>query len=845
MIDKFQLQPMNDDPLNGNGALSAQQQPEIDLRAYWEVLTRRKGTVAAVALLVFALGAFWTFIQKPVYTARGTLLIEKEPNILSFEQVLQIEAMRDDFYQTQYKLLESRTLAGDVITRLNLARNRGFAGAPAPGKPAPDPTDVAYQEQLIDRFLGGLEVKPVRMTRLVQVGYRSGDARLASDCVNGIADAFIDLNINMKYAATEQATEFLSGQIATLQTEIQTKEKELQNLEAKANIVVLSDQETTVINSLGELNAALTAAQIDRVKKEAVYNQLKNATPDSLPEDVTDPLIAKLREDYARVKAEVKRLEERFQPDYPELVRLNGTLQATRKSLEDECKNLVSAARADYQTALQKEKSLGGAFNSQKNAAFKMNSSAVLYNGLKVEIQNKKVLLDSLLRRQSETGVEARLKGLRTSNIRIVDRARPPLHPSSPNKKRNLILALLLGLGGGVGLAFLFDHLDNSIKTAEDVEKCSGLPTLGIVPKFDSETLRKNYYYGGYGHHGRRRREKGEEAPEGVAVGATGASAGGDGGNGGRPDKRKKADGYLGDLKITDAEGRVGEVKAKGGAADGGDELARIVAAAVAERSRAAAAGTGAGGGGAAPAVPVPMKPSVPRMPVTIELAPYHFPNSRLAETYRSIRTSLLLSSAEPGVHTIGVTSAMPGEGKTVTVVNLAIVLAQLGKRVVIVDSDLRKPRQHRILQVKNTFGITGFLVDSTDPRLLVKPTTVPNMFLVNTGPVAPNPAELLGSPKMEKLIAELRGAYDYVLFDLPPMMEISDAMIVGSKVDGLIMVVHGDKTPREALTKIAQRLRGVNVRTLGVVINNTQAHGHSRYYYEKGYGRYYGEGEA
>ncbi|MCK7482908.1 MAG: hypothetical protein M0C28_41690 [Candidatus Moduliflexus flocculans] len=125
-----------------------------------------------------------------------------------------------------------------------------------------------------------------------------------------------------------------------------------------------------------------------------------------------------------------------------------------------------------------------------------MNSSAVLYNGLKVEIQNKKTLLDSLLRRESETGVEARLKGLRTSNIRVVDRARVPVRPSSPNKKRNLILALLLGLGGGVGLAFLFDFLDNSVKTSEDVERYAGLPTLGVVPKFSLEGANKAYSYG-------------------------------------------------------------------------------------------------------------------------------------------------------------------------------------------------------------------------------------------------------------------------------------------------------------------------------------------------------------
>ena len=215
-----------------------------------------------------------------------------------------------------------------------------------------------------------------------------------------------------------------------------------------------------------------------------------------MPEAINNPLIQRLREEYVRLKREYQKMEERFQPDYPELQRTKVEMDSARKSLEDETQNLGKGAYSEFQTALKKERSLEAEFNEQKSAAFQMNSSAVLYNGLKVEIQNKKTLLDSLLRRESETGVEARLKGLRTSNIRVVDRARVPVRPSSPNKKRNLILALILGLGGGVGLAFLFDFLDNSVKTSEDVERYAGLPTLGVVPKFSLEGANKAYSYG-------------------------------------------------------------------------------------------------------------------------------------------------------------------------------------------------------------------------------------------------------------------------------------------------------------------------------------------------------------
>ena len=727
-------------------------QQEINLRDYWEKIRRRKGTVLSFAGAVFILTAFWTFIQRPVYTAKGTLLIEKEPNILSFEQVFQIETMRDDFYQTQYKLLSSRTLAEEVVTRLSLATNEEFVGKPDKRRMPADPNNQVFRENLIDGFLGRLEVKPVRLTRLVEVNFQARNPKLAAECVNELTNAFIDLNINMKYAATEQATQFLGGQIKSLQTDIEQKSSQLQDLEAKANIVALGEKETTIIDRLGELNKALTEAQIERYKKEATYKELQNVTPDFVPEAINNPLIQRLREDYVKLKREYEKMQERFQPDYPELQRTKVEMDSARKSLADETQNLVKGAYSDYQTALKREQSLEGAFNNQKTAAFQMNSSAVLYNGLKIEVQNKKNLLDSLLRRESETGVEARLKGLRTSNVRVVDRARVPVRPSSPRKARNLALALLLGFGGGIGLAFLFDFLDNSIKTSDDVEKYAGLPTLGVVPKFSLDGTEKGYLY-----YRRKRAHRLEGKKDGV-------------------------------IQLEAGEGLAAGEKA-------------------------------------------PDQKQEKHQPRVIELIPHLFPNSRLAESYRSIRTSLLLSSADQPLKTIIVTSALPGEGKTVSVANLGITLAQSGKSVLIVDADLRRPRQHRIFNIKNTFGLTSYLTDSIEFRKVVKTTAIPNLCLVNSGPVPPNPADLLGSDKMTAFVEMLRDKCDYILFDMPPMLEISDALILGSKVDGMVLVVHGDKTSKDALKRARERLDMLKVKTIGVIINNINVQRHGYHY--------------
>jgi capsular exopolysaccharide synthesis family protein len=219
--------------------------------------------------------------------------------------------------------------------------------------------------------------------------------------------------------------------------------------------------------------------------------------------------------------------------------------------------------------------------------------------------------------------------------------------------------------------------------------------------------------------------------------------------------------------------------------------------------------------------------------PMTIELVPHYFPNSRLAESYRSIRTALLLSSADRPVKTMAVTSTLPGEGKTVSVANLAVTLAQSGKTVLVVDADLRRPRQHRLFKVKNTFGLTTYLTDSVSVKDVVKSTDIPNLFLVNAGPIPPNPAELLGSDKMTRFIKMMREECDFMLFDLPPMLEISDALILGAKVDGLVLVVWGDKTSREALKKTREKLDMLKVRTLGVIINNVTLPHHGGYYYK------------
>jgi len=717
----------------------------ISLQDLWAVVLKRKWTILSFALVVVAAVTIASFLQKPTFTSKGLLLIEEEPNILTFEKIYKMDTFTSDYYQTQYEMLRSRVLADNTLERLKLYENQKYIGKLLSKNASSNTPDAIFREKLIDSFLKQLSVKSIT-NRLVEVSFRDADPKLAADVVDTLFEAYIDMNIQKKYFTTEKATNFLSKQISTINAEIEEKEKKLLEYGAEKNIVILSEKETTMIEKLKALNQALAEAQIDRLKKEANYNEIKFANPDNIPESLANEVILKLREEYARLNREYVKKSDIYKTDFPEMQRLTAELNSVRESLINETQNLINAAYADYQAALNKEKYLQQAFGKQNQEANKVNSSAILYNSLQAEIENKKTVLRALLTRQGETDVSLRLKGFGATNVSILDRATVPLYPSSPQKKRNIILAFMVGLFGGLGLAFLFEVQDKSVKNIRDVEKYSRLPVLGIIPAFSVDGFRKHYY--------KEQHEKKKEIEQ---------------------------------LGISESM----EKK---------EEASKIE---------------------------------------SIELITHFLPKSSISENYRSIRTSLLLSSAGPKPKTFAISSPLPQEGKTVMVSNLAVTFAQTGKTVLIIDSDLRKPKQHKIFEIKNHSGLTNFLTGHIEGDDLIKKTQVPHLYLINSGPVPANPLELLSSEKMTNLVDSLKTHFEYILIDTSPLLLFSDAIVLGPKIDGVILVVWGGKTSREALKRSSEKLDNHKVKCLGIIMNSADLREHD-YYYMKHYHHYY-----
>lgn len=215
------------------------------------------------------------------------------------------------------------------------------------------------------------------------------------------------------------------------------------------------------------------------------------------------------------------------------------------------------------------------------------------------------------------------------------------------------------------------------------------------------------------------------------------------------------------------------------------------------------------------------------RMPATpstpARLINHRNPRSPVAEAYRQLRTNIQFSSLDKKIQTLLLTSTGPQEGKSTTLANLAIAIAGTGSKVIVVDCDLRRPTQHKLFNLTNGNGLTNLMVEHDLSNLNCQPTDVPNLSVITTGPIPPNPSELLGSHRMEEIIARLRSEADYVLFDTPPVVAVTDAAVLATKVDGVVLVIQANRTKRDVAQRAKAQLEKVGANLIGVVLNSVK----------------------
>jgi succinoglycan biosynthesis transport protein ExoP len=719
------------------------------LREYLRVLIKRKWLVTAVIVGIFMSVAIASLRQTPVYDAVGRIAVNKaDSNLISFKD----SAPDTDYVyeqsdlDTEVRILQSDLLALQVIRQLNLDKRPEFGGRPDQKEAnlVADPlqTDSKRASALLAAFHGRLRVTLIPNTRIMEIHFTSTDPQLAASVVNTLAATYVDQNYQTKFESTMQASQWLSKQLVDLQMKVETSQEKLVRYQKEHEILGIDEKQNIITEKLDELNKEMTAAESDRMQKEAVYRQTQSNDPDvvaaAIIADTTGAgttagsgLLDKLREQQANLRIQVAEISTQFGPSYPKVAQLNSQLKEIDRQLQTETSKAVDHLKGQYQAALQRETMLRESFDKQKQEANKLNESAIEYSLLKRDLDSNRTLYEGLLEKLKEAGVTA---GLRSNNFRIIDAARVPTAPSEPNIPRNLSFALVLGVISGVGLAFLLENMDNTVRTPEQAQVISGLPSLGMIPLGSKS-----------GNHG----------PAGKRLALTASKE-------------------------------------------------------------------------------------------VVETVTQVRPQSQMAESYRALRTSLLLSNLGAPPKVIMVTSARPQEGKTTTSINTAIVLAQKGVRVLLIDADLRRPSVHKTLGMGPRSGLSNVLTGSaTVQQTITLSPILSNLFILPAGTPPPNPAELLASANMRVLIDELRGQYDHIVIDTPPTLSVTDAVVLSPRADATILVIRSGQTTKQALRRSRDILMQVNAHVAGVLLNAVDLTSPDYYYYyeyQGKYGHYYQE---
>ncbi len=725
------------------GVEGAAPHKEIHLADYWAVVVKRRRLILICLAAALMGGVLATVLKTPNYRSKTVLDVERDASRPVPFASQGNEGTASEFLPSQIQLMQSREIAERVVRRLNLLadpefnpkhyqRYRPDSKGKAPVIKEKDIVDAALDVQ------NSLDVTIMRNTSLVEVSASAPSPRLAAAIPNAVADAYIDWNVESRFKLIGQSSQFLSTQIEQAKAEIEEKEKELLNYGRQKEIVSLDANANPALEKLQSVNRDLASAVADRVAKEAKYDELRLAPPETIAE-TTGGNVSTLRADLQKLERDYADKSSIYKPEWPAMQQLKTQIEETKKNLNtavtEGAAKTVQAARNEYMTALRREQNLRTMTRTEQSAALSAGGSAVEYRNLRVEVDTKRALLDNLLRQQGETEVISRLRDDQLTSVRIVDRALEPGKPYEPSLKKNLLIAVFLGGGLGIGLAFFLSYLDRTLRSPEQVERLVQLPPLGVIPAL----------------------------PEATAPGMA----------------------------------RTRIFRSKAAVEDG-------------EINRDA-----------------------------IELAPHNEPRSPIAEAYRAFRTALMLSRAG-GVKSVVMTSAFPHEGKTTTAVNLAVVLGQLGRRVLLVDADLHKSRLHEIFRVPNRVGLVSVLAEGIEPSRAIVKTSVPGVFVVPSGPEAPNPSGLLASEAMRKFLELAAVNFDHVIVDSPPVLPVSDTLVFALQTDGVVLCVRGGATSREHVIRARDRLRRSGVPIVGVLINALEPEraAYDRYEYAYGYPR-------
>ncbi len=705
------------------------QEDEINFGKLLSTLSNYKGTIISVFLIFLITSIIATLLVRPQYTAKSVIEINpQKASSIKFDTVDQQQvAKADEYIRTQVSVLKSNSVALDVAKTLKLYDEAEFNGEESQRgikatiksvinafqnktgvESAADDTYTAENNFLM-RFNKKLSVNPERRSYMLRVSYTSFDPELSADIVNSVIKAYIKSDNQKRFNSSSSAKKFLESEIADVQARLEKSERDLTERARVGGIVDLENGDNVAKQRLTELGSRLAETQASRIEAQTKLYAAKQSSIDGLPEVITQSTVSSLKARLSSLNAEYDEQLKIFKPSYPSMQQLAAKIEEVESGLAKEKQDIISSISSNYSRLKQQESLLTKAVKAQEEKILNLKDKSVSYNILKREWETNRQLYKGLLERMKEVSV---MSGMEKNTASVIDVARVPMGPSSPNLLLNSMIGSLLGLMSGLGLAFFLNFMDKRVKNIDDLELLVKLPSLGLVPHIE-----------------------------------------------------------------------------------------------VAENS-------------------------------SLDMESIVSPSGVCAEAYRSVRTSLMYSTAKGLPKSLMVTSSTGAEGKSSASINLSIALARNGSKVLLVDADLRKPRLHKVFSVPSGPGLTETLVSEERPNIY-SVNQVENLDFMPSGVRPPNPAEILGSSRVTEFVDALSNDYDVILFDSCPILGLADAVAMSTRVDGVIYMVAGDKSDREMVKRSVSRLKSVNATILGTVLNNVDVNdGRSPYlYYQYQYG--------
>lgn len=672
----------------------------INLFDYWKIVRDGRWTILAVFTIVVGLVALWTLTQTPIYKSVATVEVRTETRrILPGQDVSGMGATgigwsaEERYYNTQIEILRSRDLADRVVKRMGLENDPAFP----PGK---DPAIL---------LAAMINAVPRTDTGIIEISMMGANPGRITEIVNAVSEEYVARNIGAAKQNLRSLLSAMNDQVDELSRTTQDAERRKYQQAGAANSYVPENQQKILAEQLAKFMEAQTQTQIEVGRLRATlesYDQVTAAggDPSNIKDIAREESVSGLLKERAALEKDIEGMRVTYLPNHPKMIETTSKLEAARSKILDEVNRIIQGYRAQLNVQATQERELSERVRMAQTQLFETGKSSTLYDLARRDAETKAKVYEAIQGKLNEITVTS---GLLSNNINVLDRAIVPTRPVRPRKLINLFLGVIGGFLAGIGVVFVLDHLDNTVKSVEDVEQGLKLPILSIIPRYRETT----------GH--------------------------------------------------------------------------------------------------------------------------------AVKEAFQVLKTNVLFSSEARKRNLLLMTSAGPREGKSSTLINLARTIASAGEQVVIVDCDLRRPTVHVHLEMERDHGLTNYLTGDEGDEIdkYLKPAKVPNLFVLTCGPIPPNPPELFSSDRFKVLIQTLRARFDWVLLDSPPVISLTDSVILASLADMIAFVVKHNESEREMIRRCLQTIRNVNPHVIGAILNNVDIEkAYSKDYYYTGYYYYSSE---